>query len=181
MALWSLELDSELQFVGDAGNTEASRDSKRHGLEVTGYYYFNESWSLDLEYAYTDAEFSDYAPEGDDIPGAVKHVLQAGLNLDNDEGLFGSLRLRHFGKRPLEESGAVESDASTVWNLRAGYRVNRWTVMVDVLNIGDSNDHDIDYFYASRLPGEALGAEIEDIHYHVMEPRTLRVSASYRF
>jgi hypothetical protein len=31
-ALWTLELDSELLFVGDAGNTEADRPSRRSGI-----------------------------------------------------------------------------------------------------------------------------------------------------
>ena len=46
--------------------------------------------------------------------------------------------------------------------------------------IFDSDDHDIDYYYASRLSGETA-PETDDIHYHVLEPRTVRVSASYKF
>jgi len=181
IALWTLELDSELLFVGDAGNTEASRGSKREGLELTAYYHFTEHWSLDIEYAYTDAEFNDSAPEGDEIPGAIKHVFQAGLNAEFGRGFFGSLRLRHFGERPLVEDGSVESDSSTIWSLRAGYRVANWTFKADILNLADSDDHDIDYYYGSRLASEAAGSETEDIHYHVIEPRTVRLSVAYRF
>ena len=181
LALWVLELDSELLFVGDAGNTEASRGSERKGVEITAYYHLTEQWSLDLEYAYTDAEFTDSAPEGDEIPGAIEHVLQAGLNADFASGWFGSLRVRYFGERPLIEDGSVKSHPSTVWNLRAGYRVADWTFKADILNLTDSDDHDIDYYYASRLGSEPTGLETEDIHYHVLEPRTIRVSAGYQF
>ena len=41
-ALWWLSLDSELLFVGDAGNTEASDASKRYGLELSAYYWLND-------------------------------------------------------------------------------------------------------------------------------------------
>jgi hypothetical protein len=34
---------------------------------------------------------------------------------------------------------------------------------------------DIDYFFASRLPGEPIGG-VEDIHVHPAVPRTLRLS-----
>lgn len=34
MSLWQLDLDSELLFVGDAGNTEASDSSSRYGVEL---------------------------------------------------------------------------------------------------------------------------------------------------
>lgn len=181
LALWALELDSELLFVGDAGNTEPSRASERYGVELTTYYRFTDEWSLDVEYAYTDAEFSKSAPEGNEIPGAIEHVFQAGLNADLNNGWFGSLRVRYFGERPLIEDGSIKSDSSTVWNLRAGYRERDWTFKADILNLTDSDDHDIDYYYASRLSGEPSGLATEDIHYHVIEPRTLRVSLSYRF
>ena len=180
VAFWALDLDSELLFVGDAGNTEASRESERRGVEATVYYNLTDQWTLDMEYAWTDAEFADSAPEGREIPGAIEHVLQAGVSAELDSGYFGSLRLRYFGERPLVEDGSVTSDASTVVNLRLGRRLGNWTIKGDLLNVLDSDDHDIDYYYASRLPGEPA-AGVEDLHYHVLEPRTLRVSVGYRF
>jgi outer membrane receptor protein involved in Fe transport len=180
IALWDLELDSELLFVGDAGNTEASRGSRRKGVEVSSYYHLTDEWTLDLEYAYTDSKFTDYAPEGDEIPGSIDQVVQAGVSAQMDSGWFGSLRVRYFGERPLIEDGSVTSDDSSVVNLRAGYSVQQWTMKVDVLNVLDSNDHDIDYFYASRLPGEPTDG-VEDLHYHILEPRTVRLYVGYKF
>lgn len=49
-----------------------------------------------------------------------------------------------------------------------------------VENALDSGDHDVDYFYASRLPGEGPKG-VEDIHYHIFEPRALRASVRYSF
>ncbi|GGI91386.1 TonB-dependent receptor [Shewanella gelidii] len=181
LSLWYLELESELLFVGDAGNTEVSRASERKGVELTAYYQIAEQWSLDLEYAYSDAKFSDKAPEGNEIPGAVKNVVQAGLNGDFDNGWFGSLRMRYFGSRPLVEDGSVESDGSMLWNFRAGYRHQNWTFKADILNLTNSNDHDIDYFYESRLDNEPTGEATEDVHFHPFEPRTVRLSVSYDF
>lgn len=175
LALWALELDSELLFVGDAGTTEASRESERQGVELTAYYRITDNWTFDLEYAWTDAEFTDRAPEGDEVPGAIEQVWQAGISVDYGQGPFGSLRWRYFGERPLVEDGSVKSGDSSVLNLRVGYRLERWELKLDVLNLLDSDDHDIDYFYASRLPGEPADG-IEDVHYHVLEPRTVRAS-----
>lgn len=181
LALWALELDSELLFVGDAGNTEPSRKSKRHGLEATVYYRFDDHWSLDAEYAYTDAEFDESTSEGNEIPGAIEHVFQAGISADFESGWFGSLRLRYFGERPLIEDRSVESDGSTIWNLRVGYRLDGWTFKADVLNLTDSDDHDIDYYYESRLSNELSGVDTDDIHYHIIEPRTVRFTVEREF
>ena len=38
IAFWWLDIDSELLFVGDAGTTEASRPSRRYGVEIANYY-----------------------------------------------------------------------------------------------------------------------------------------------
>ena len=42
-ALWYLNMDSELLYVGDAGTNEPSRASKRYGVEVAAYYWFNSN------------------------------------------------------------------------------------------------------------------------------------------
>jgi len=48
-----------------------------------------------------------------------------------------------------------------------------------LMNVLDSDDRDITYFYESQLPGEA--APVEDIHFHPVEPRSVRVSLQARF
>ncbi|WP_160152170.1 TonB-dependent receptor [Microbulbifer sp. ALW1] len=180
LALWQLHLDSELLFVGDAGNTEASRPSERQGVEAGIYWFASESISGELEVSYTEAGFRDADPSGDEIPGAIPLVASAALNYSGDNGWFASLHLRHFGAYPLIEDGSVESGGSSLVNLRMGRDIQSWRLQLDLLNALDSRDHDVDYFYASRLPGEGVDG-VEDIHYHIFEPRTLRASLRYRF
>lgn len=180
VAFWTLDLDSELLFVGDAGNTEASNPSTRKGIEFVAYYYLTEQLSFDFEYAYTDAEFEDVT-DGNKIPGAIKHVVQTGFNYQLNNNWFANLRMRYFGERPLIEDNSVTSDSTTTFNLRTGYQVNDWRVTFDLLNVLDSNDHDITYFYESRLSGEPAGVATEDKHYHVIEPRTVRLTAEFKF
>jgi len=49
-----------------------------------------------------------------------------------------------------------------------------------VLNLLDSQDNDIQYFYPSRLAGEPAGG-VEDLHLHPVEPRQFRGSVSWQF
>ena len=129
--------------------------------------------------AFTHARFDDDDPTGDRIPGAIPRVFGIGLSRERDDGWFGGLRLRHFGACPLIEDASVESNGSTLVNLRAGRHWRRWSATLDLFNALDSDDHDIDYYYASRLPGEDAG--VDDIHFHAFEPRSLRLSLQYRF
>ena len=175
-SLWWLELESELLFVGDAGNTEASPPSRRYGLEIPLYYRFNDVWTADLEMSFSEAEFDG----GDEIPGALDTVISAGLTAQTQGGWYGSARLRHFGERPLLEDNSVRSDPSTVVNLSVGFRRDNLDLRLDVLNVFDEVDDDITYFYESRLPGEPAEG-VADTHYHPMEPRMMRAYATWGF
>jgi hypothetical protein len=175
LAVWALELDSELVFVGDAGATEASAASKRWGMELTANYRITPHWNADLEYAWTDAAFTRDTGGGQHIPGSIRNVAQLGVTYAGAQQWFGSLRLRYFGERPLVEDASVESDESLLLNLRIGKTFGQWSVYADILNLLDSDDHDIDYYYASQLPGETT--PVEDTHFHILEPRTLRLTA----
>ena len=180
LAVWSLKLDSELLFVGDAGATEASRPSRRDGVELGVYWFPSQRFSANLEASYTDAYFEDDDPAGEEIPGAIPLVVGAGGTFHGDNGWLASAQVKHFGKYPLIEDDSVQSDGSTILNLRVGREWSRWGLYLDVLNALDSDAHDIDYFYASRLPGEA-DQGVEDIHFHVFPSRSLRASLRYSF
>jgi outer membrane receptor protein involved in Fe transport len=176
LTVWSLSLDSELVFVGDAGTTEAGRPSHRYGVELANYYTPRPWLIFDGDVSWSSARFTDSDPAGDDIPGAVETVVSGGITVDSLHNVFGSARLRYFGPRPLIEDNSVRSKATSLVNLEGGYRFGRNVrLVVDLFNLFDAADSDIDYYYASRLPGEPLDG-VDDLHVHPTLPRTARVS-----
>ena len=181
LAVWALKQDSELLFVGDAGTTEASRPSKRTGVEWL-IQYAPQPWvSLDLTVAFTRARFEGDDPAGNYIPGAPDKVASAGITFDDGVGWFGALRWRYFGPRPLDESGSVWSQSTALTNARLGYTITpKLRIWLDVFNLFDSQDDDITYYYVSRLPGEPADG-VADKHFHPVESRAFRVSLSAQF
>jgi hypothetical protein len=108
-------------------------------------------------------------------------VISAGATVEPEHALAGSLRVRHFGPRPLVEDGSVTSKSATLWNGELGYRVaRRARVTLELFNIFNAAASDIDYFYASRLPGEQA-AGVDDVHTHPALPRTARVGIQLAF
>jgi outer membrane cobalamin receptor len=181
VTLWTLALDSELLFVGDAGTTEASRPSRRTGIEATAYYRPRSWLTIDADLAASRARFTNEDPSGRFIPGSVQTVVSAGVSVDHPRGLFASARLRYFGPRPLIEDGSVRSQSTSLVNLQGGYRMLRNARLVaDVFNLFDRKVSDIDYFYTSRLPGEPA-AGVDDIHLHPALPRAARISLQLSF
>ena len=180
LALFLLEFDSELVFAGDAGTTEPSRPSRRIGVEWTNHYRPTPWAMVDLDLSYTQARFTDYDVVGSNIPGAPALVAAAGLTLGEPTGWFGALRWRYFGPRPLIEDGSVWSGATSLVNARLGYVFdNGLKLQLDGFNILNAQASQIDYFYQSRLRGEA--APVNDIHFHPVEPLALRFTVAKAF
>lgn len=186
-ALWRLQLDSELVYVGDAGTTEAGRASTRHGLEATLRWRIDPRWRVEADAAWSRARFRGAAPEGEGnhVDNAVEQVLAAGV-VWQDGPWMATLRLRHMGARALDTLNSIRSRPVTLLNLGATYAVNRQlTLGLQVFNLAGRKGNDIEYYYASctarEVLADACGAGIDDRHIHPMEPRSVRLSARWAF
>jgi outer membrane receptor protein involved in Fe transport len=130
--------------------------------------------------AWTRSKYTEFDPAGDRIPNAVKSVASVGVTINRPAGWFGGARLRYFGPAPLIEDDSARSKSTMLVNLEGGYHFTpRLSAQVTVFNVFDRKDNDITYFYESQLPGEA--APVEDIHFHPVEPRTVRASIRMTF
>jgi outer membrane receptor protein involved in Fe transport len=176
---FSLELDSELVFVGDAGTTEPNDASARTGVEATLFWRPSDRLVFDVAAAKTDARFRD-APAGQDyITDANEVVASFGATLATSAGIVASLRVRHFGDAPLTEDNSVRKDGATLVNLGLTWPLREFVLGLDVLNLLDTKASDIEYFYESRLFEEPQ--PVADIHFHPVESREFRLRLRYPF
>jgi outer membrane receptor protein involved in Fe transport len=179
ISLFRLDQASELVFSGDAGDTEASRASRRVGVEFTGKYRPVPWLSFDIDFAVTRAHFLGFDQDQQDlhdslagypqaqtgnaagnfIPGAPKLIAALGITLGEKTGWFGALRYRYLGQRPLTEDNVFRSPATGLVNGQLGYRFeNGWRVQLDVLNLFNSKTDQISYAYGSFLKSDNLFA-----------------------
>ena len=181
LALYRLDFDSELVFIGDAGNTEAGRASRRIGFELANYYKLSNWLTVDADVAYARARFRSDDGSGRRIPGSVEGVASLAASVDNLGPWFGALQLRYFGPRPLLEDNSVRSDSTASLNGRIGYKITpSIKIELEGFNLTNRKDSSIDYYYTSRLPGEAAGG-VDDFHFHPLESRSFRVTMVMEF
>ena len=155
-----VDLDSELVFVGDAGATEPNDSTRRLGFEAEAFWRATDWLTFDISASTVDARFVN-APSGKNrIPNAFENTLAAGVTLTAANDLTATIRLRRLGHAPLTKDNAFRSDPTTTVNLRLARRVGFFELSLDVLNLLDSKDNDITYYYESRLPyeGRRLGS-----------------------
>ena len=180
LSLYQLDSASELLFVGDAGITEPSRPGRRTGIEWATRWRIDRHWVLDVAYAHAHARFRDADPAGRFIPGAVEGVGSLSMSFNSLGPWYGSLQFREFGPRPLTEDNSVRSSGTRSFSARLGRRLDGNTRLeLEVFNLTNRKDSAIDYYYASRLRGET--APVGDIHFHPVEPRSLRLTLTHNF
>ena len=179
LAGWTIGLDSELIFVGDAGTTEPSGGSRRFGLTWANFYRLSPSLYTDLDISFARARFRDLPKTENRIPGSMERVIAGGLTWEPEgDGPLVALRLRHFGEYPLIEDDTRRAGPTSLVSLNAGWVLGDLRISASVLNLFDEEASDIQYFYASRLRGEPAGG-VDDLHFHPTEPRQVRVTASW--
>ncbi len=185
LSFWLLDLQSELVWDGDAGTNEPAGPTRRYGIEFANWYTPTPWLTVDADYAWSHARFTDHEPDGDYVPEALVSTFDGGIAVHDIPGALGKwsagLRLRYFGPRPLTQDGTINSKSTTLLYADIGYRIDRsWALGFDAFNLLDARTSDIDYYYASRLPGEPL-AGVNDIHTHPSEPREFRISLTTNF
>ena len=181
LALWFLESSQELVFVGDAGTTEVNGKSHRYGVEFTNYYKPTDWLTLDADFALTSAHFvtPPVGATNSYIPNSVGRVISAGATVVVPNGLFGTIRLRHFGDVPLDESGTFWAGSTSIVNMSAGYQHKIYKLEIDLFNVFDSTANDIAYAYPYTYP---VGAAPQNgIMKHPVEPRMVRATFMLNF
>lgn len=181
LSFFWLNLDSENQFVGDAGTTEFGRPSRRYGVEFANHYKPTSWFSFDGDVSLVQARYRgvdqlatlgwldlltpDAIPYGTFLGNAPGNYLintpaivaLAGVEVGEATGWFGALKYRYFGSRPLTPDGYLQSPATGTVNARLGYRwSDGWRLQLDAFNIFNSRSDQITYGYGSLLPTDAL-------------------------
>ena len=175
LAIWRLDFDSELVYIGDAGATEASGASRRRGVELNNRWAPTGWLLVDADLAWTHGRFVN----GDRIPNAVDKVASLAASLRDLGPWSASLQWRYLGAGALTADNSQRSTPTLTTNLRISRSLApAWgkdsAISLDVFNLADRRVNDIQYFYPSQLPGEA--APVADRHVHPAEPRTLRLT-----
>ncbi len=182
LTLYELRFGSELIFDGDSGTTYPGPPSRRIGFEFTNAYAPTPWLTIGLDFADVEARLTRPDPNGGPglhIPGAVEGVGELSMAVNNLGPFFGSLQLRYQGPYPLVDDNTVRAPSTTLLNGKVGYKVRKdFAVTLEGINLLNSKVSNIEYYYASRLPGEPA-AGVNDVHFHPVAPLSFRLGFTY--
>ncbi|TYA74718.1 TonB-dependent receptor [Seonamhaeicola marinus] len=178
-ALWSLFLQQEFVYVGDAAIVEPSGKTTRLGVDFGLRYQISDKvyFNTDVNYAYArsteEAEGEDYIPLAPDFTSA------GGINFKDVGGFSGGLSYRFVNDRPANEDNSIVAEGYFITDLNLNYSCKNWTFGLIVENLFDSEWNETQFATESRLFNEVNPTE--EIHFTPGTPFFLRGKISVRF
>ncbi|MCB1907254.1 MAG: TonB-dependent receptor [Rhodocyclaceae bacterium] len=174
MALFRLDLEDEIGFNSETFANENFADTRRQGVEVEAGWQLDEALLLRLALTRQSAEFREGQWSGNQIPLVPSY--QASLTAAWDGGGAGrwSAIVRDVGERRYSgdfTNSRKRLSGYTTADLTAEWQVDAWSVKAQVLNLFDQR-------YA---PFALYSSFRDDFFYFPADPRSVFVSARYRF
>ncbi len=177
--LWTLFLDQEFVYVGDAGIVEPSGKTRRLGAELGVRYQ-----ALDWLYLYGDVNYthgrSTEEPDGSDfIPLAPDFTSSGGILVDGLGHFSGALTYRFVDDRPANEDNSITAEGYFVTDFNLNFHWKNWTCGIIVENLFDTAWNETQFATESRLFNEP--DSVEEIHFTPGTPFYLRGKVSVAF
>ena len=178
-ALWHLQLQEELVYVGDAATVEISGKTKRMGFDFGLRYQLTDYLFLDADANYTYARSSD-APKGEDsIPLAPDFTSTGGLSLAKYKGFSGGFHFRYLKSRPANEDNSIVAKGYTVADMNVNYIYKNITFGLSAENLLNTKWNETQFATESRLQNETQS--VEEIHFTPGTPLFLKAKILLRF
>ncbi|MEO6168810.1 MAG: TonB-dependent receptor [Chitinophagales bacterium] len=184
VALWTLELENELVYIGDEGTTEDNGPSRRMGIDFSGRYQVLPWLYADLDMNYSKGVllqdfFGDKLAEENIIPLAPRFTSTGGLTVIKPRGWEGALRYRMMADRPANESNTVTAEGYFVLDAAVGYRWNHVRIGLNIENLTNTEWNEAQFDTESRLFDES--APIDELHFTPGTPIAFKGSVSVFF
>lgn len=179
LAGWWIDLDEELVFVGDAGETEISGKSRRIGIDIEGRLQILSWLWVDADVNLSRGIFVDEPTDSNQIPLAPRTTSTGGITAIHPSGWDVSLRYRHIGDRPANEDASVTAEGYTIVNLGLSYTYGPFNYFITTENLFDVEWNEAQFDTESQLFNET--EPVSEIHFTPGNPFNLQAGISFQF
>jgi len=179
VAAWYLHLEEELVYVGDAGSTEASGESRRMGIDLEMRFQLADWMWADLDLNLADGRYVGEPDDANYVPLAPRMTSQGGINILHPSGMEASVRYRYMADRPANEDNSVVAEGFFIGNIILGYRFSGFRIFAQLENILNVEWNEAQFDTESRLFNEA--SSVSELHYTPGNPFNVQVGVAFEF
>lgn len=183
-AVWGMDLNNELVYVGDDGTTENKGASRRYGVDIsvrsalTSWLYFDIDVNASRS-VLTDTIFGAQKTTDFYIPLAPRLTSVGGLTAKFKNGFECSVRYRYLQQRPANESNTIVAHGYSVVDATANYRYKKYKVGVSIENLLNVNWNEAQFATETRLRNESK--PVDELHYTPGTPFYAKLTVGYLF
>lgn len=178
-AIWMLDLEQELVYVGDEGIVEPSGRTRRYGLDLSMRYQIWKRVFADADLNLVKPRARDEAEGQNYVPLAPRATSTGGITYNREKGFFGSFRYRYLQDRPANEDFSLTADGYLLLDAVAGYTYKGFEFKLTAENLLNSAWKEAQFETESRLRSEA--EPVSEIHFTPGTPFFMKAGVTYFF
>jgi hypothetical protein len=176
-ALWRLDLDQELVFVGDEGVVEPAGKTQREGVDLSIRYQIFDWLYFDQDLNFTKPKSKETSEKY--IPLAPPFSSIGGLTFRTATGFNGAVRYRYLKDRPANPDKTVIADGYFLTDALLGFSTSKFAIDVSIENIFDVAWREARFDTESRLKDEP--EPVSEIHFTPGTPLFIKAKLSFFF
>ena len=184
VALWWMELENELIYVGDDGTTEDKGPSRRKGIDFSARYKINSWLFADADLNISSSRFinklfgseriTDYY-----VPLSPTLTSAGGLTARFKNGIETGLRYRYLATRPANESNTIVAKGYNLFDFSANYKTKHFKIGLTIENLTNIEWNEAQFATESRLQNESQS--VDELHFTPGTPFSAKLIVGYIF
>jgi outer membrane receptor protein involved in Fe transport len=178
-ALWGLDLESELVYVGDEGIVEAAGRSRRLGVDLGIRYQLTQYLFVDADVNMNNAKLLDEPADANRIPLAPTFTSIGGISYKRPAGFSGSLRYRYIADRAAIEDNSITAQGYFLIDAVVNYTAGKYQFGITAENLLNREWKEAQFATESKLQNETQ--PVNEIHFTPGTPLFIKGSVSYFF
>jgi outer membrane receptor protein involved in Fe transport len=182
-AVWWMDLENELVYVGDDGTTENKGPSRRTGLDLsirvqlTKWLFADADLNL-AKNVFIDTLFGMRSATDYYLPLAPVATSAGGFTIKLNSFEAG-IRYRYMAERPANESNTVTAHGYNVVDLSANYKFKHLKIGLSIENLLNTAWNEAQFDTESRLPFESQ--PVDELHFTPGTPFAAKLMIGYLF
>lgn len=177
-ALWLLNMEQELVYVGDEGIVEPSGKTRRYGFDFSARYQFTKHLFADTDINLVKPRAHEEAEGNNYIPLAPTITSTGGLTYRDGNNFYGGLRYRYLQDRAANEDYSLTAEGYTLLDAVINYTFKKLEFKLSIENLLDVDWKEAQFETESKLQKET--EPVSEIHFTPGTPFFIKLGVQYK-